>query len=97
MQLVKYLTVVSLNVSCSLLPLVVNNCSLQLFVQMTLTLQSPLAGMFSYLFEDLVPVVLIIALIVLEFLLILCCYRGNRNNTGRKVEEIIKYHGRART
>lgn len=44
----------------------------------------------NYLFEELVPVVLIKALIVLEFLLILCRHRGNGNYTGRKTEEIVK-------
>lgn len=44
----------------------------------------------TYLFEDLVPVVLITARVVLEFLLILYCHCGNRNYASRKIEEIVK-------
>lgn len=48
----------------------------------------------SHLFEELVKVILIIASIVPQFLLILSCHRGNRNNSRRKVEEIVKHSHR---
>lgn len=51
----------------------------------------------SYLFEQLVPVVLMKALIVPEFLLILCRHRGNRNNAGGKGEDIVKHRVRENT
>ena len=48
----------------------------------------------TYLLEELVPAVLIKALIVLELLLILCSHRGNRNYTGRKGQEIVNHRVR---
>jgi len=44
-----------------------------------------------HLFEELVPGVMVIPLVVLKFLLILCRYRGNGDYTGRKVEEIVNH------